>query len=221
MKKRRLCFRTSRNHWEKSWKMMRMFVVFMCAMTLSASASVYAQNERVTLDFINTNMKQVLHEIQRQTHLSFIFQTEQTEQIKGINVKAKNESVSSLLDRILANTGLSWKIQGQSQSQEMLTFTGTVTDDQKNPLPGVTVKVRGATIGTSTDVNGKFKLTYPKNSDNIVLEFSFVGMQTTSVKYAGQKEINVILYEEKTELEEVVVTGYQVLNRPKQVPSLL
>lgn len=236
MKKRRLCFRTSRNHWEKSWKMMRMFVVFMCAMTLSASASVYAQNERVTLDFINTNMKQVLHEIQRQTHLSFIFQTEQTEQIKGINVKAKNESVSSLLDRILANTGLSWKIQGdmilitksapqqvagqQSQSQEMLTFTGTVTDDQKNPLPGVTVKVRGATIGTSTDMNGKFKLTYPKNSDNIVLEFSFVGMQTTSVKYAGQKEINVILYEEKTELEEVVVTGYQVLNRRTQTSAI-
>jgi len=236
MKKRRLCFRTSRNHWEKSWKMMRMFVVFMCAMTLSASASVYAQNERVTLDFINTNMKHVLHEIQRQTHLSFIFQTEQTEQIKGINVKAKNESVSSLLDRILANTGLSWKIQGdmilitkstpqqvagqQSQSQEMLTFTGTVTDDQKNPLPGVTVKIRGATIGTSTDVNGKFKLTYPKNNDNIVLEFSFVGMQTTSVKYAGQKEINVILYEEKTELEEVVVTGYQVLNRRTQTSAI-
>ena len=236
MKKRRLCFRTSRNHWEKSWKMMRMFIVFMCAMTLSASASVYAQNERVTLDFINTNMKQVLHEIQRQTHLSFIFQTEQTEQIKGINVKAKNESVSSLLDRILANTGLSWKIQGdmilitkstpqqvagqQSQSQEMLTFTGTVTDEQKNPLPGVTVKVRGATIGTSTDVNGKFKLTYPKNSDNIVLEFSFVGMQTTSVKYAGQKEINVILYEEKTELEEVVVTGYQVLDKRTQTSAI-
>ena len=52
------------------------------------------------------------------------------------------------------------------------------------------------------------------------MEFSFVGMQTTSVKYAGQKEIDVILYEDQKELDEVVVTGYQVLDKRTQTSAI-
>lgn len=67
---------------------------------------------------------------------------------------------------------------------------------------------------------GKFRFSYPKNKAQIVLEFSFVGMQTTSVKYAGQKEIDVILYEDQKELDEVVVTGYQVLDKRTQTSAI-
>lgn len=236
MKKRRLYFRLSRGYWDRSWKVARMFLVFMCVLTFSVSAAAFAQQERVTLNFKQATVGQVLGEIQRQTHLSFIYNTEQTEQIGKISVEAYNESVTSLLDRVLKDTGLGWKMQGdmilitkliskpshsqQAQQQEMLVFTGTVTDAQKNALPGVTVKVAGASIGTSTDANGKFRLSYPKTDKQIVLEFSFVGMQTATVKYAGQKEINVILYEDQKELEEVVVTGYQVLDKRTQTSAI-
>ena len=202
-----------------------MFSVLMCALTFSVSAAAFAQHERVTLNFRQATVRQVLNEIQRQTRLSFIYNTEQTEQLGQISVEAHNESVTSLLDRILTGTGLTWKIQEdlilisqagpettaipQAQEQETVLLTGTVTDVQKMPLPGVTVKIAGTSFGTSTDANGKFRFSYPKNKAQIVLEFSFVGMQTTSVKYAGQKEIDVILYEDQKELDEVVVTGYQ------------
>ena len=213
-----------------------MFSVLMCALTFSVSAAAFAQNERVTLKFSQATVRQVLNEIQRQTRLSFIYNTEQTEQLGRISVEAENESVSSLLDRVLEETGLAWKIQGdmiliareasettaqqQPQTPEYHVFAGTVTDIKKNPLPGVTVKIVGANVGTSTDADGKYRFTFPKGVEDIVLEFSFVGMQTASVKYAGQKEIDVILYEDQNELEEVVVTGYQVLDKRTQTSAI-
>ena len=236
MKKSRWCFQVPRGYWRKSWKITKMFSVLMCALTFSVSAAAFAQHERVTLNFRQATVRQVLNEIQRQTRLSFIYNTEQTEQLGQISVEAHNESVTSLLDRILTGTGLTWKIQEdlilisqagpettaipQAQEQETVLLTGTVTDVQKMPLPGVTVKIAGTSFGTSTDANGKFRFSYPKNKAQIVLEFSFVGMQTTSVKYAGQKEIDVILYEDQKELDEVVVTGYQVLDKRTQTSAI-
>lgn len=236
MKKSRWCFQVPRGYWRKSWKIARMFSVLMCTLTFSVSATAFAQHEQVTLNFKQVTVRQVLNEIQRQTRLSFIYNTEQTEQLGQISVEAHNESVTSLLDRILAGTGLTWKIQEdmilisqagpetpaipQAQEQETVLLTGTVTDVQKNALPGVTVKIAGTNIGTSTDTDGKFRFSYPKTKAQIVLEFSFVGMQTTSVKYAGQKEINVILYEDQKELDEVVVTGYQVLDKRTQTSAI-
>ena len=179
MKKSRWCFQVPRGYWRKSWKITKMFSVLMCALTFSVSAAAFAQHERVTLNFRQATVRQVLNEIQRQTRLSFIYNTEQTEQLGQISVEAHNESVTSLLDRILTGTGLTWKIQEdlilisqagpettaipQAQEQETVLLTGTVTDIQKMPLPGVTVKISGTSFGTSTDANGKFRFSYPKN----------------------------------------------------------
>ena len=173
MKKSRWCFQVPRGYWRKSWKITKMFSVLMCALTFSVSAAAFAQHERVTLNFRQATVRQVLNEIQRQTRLSFIYNTEQTEQLGQISVEAHNESVTSLLDRILTGTGLTWKIQEdlilisqagpetpaipQAQEQETVLLTGTVTDVQKNALPGVTVKIAGTNIGTSTDTDGKFR----------------------------------------------------------------
>lgn len=235
MKKRRLCFRIP-PYLPGLGKAVKVFSVCMCALTCSLSAVAFAQNECVTLKFRQATVGQVLNEIQRQTRLSFMYNTEQTDRLGRISVDAKNESVSSVLDRILVESGLKWKIQGdmiliskespavesqqQTQEVEYYVFTGRVTDTDKNPLPGVTVKVAGGSVGTSTDADGKYRFSYPKTKGTVVLEFSFVGMQTTTVKYAGQKEINVTLYEDQQELEEVVVTGYQVLDKRTQTSAI-
>ena len=59
---------------------------------------------------------------------------------------------------------------------------GSVTDEKKHPLPGVTVIVKGLTLGTSTDVKGRFSLTLSK-MQNVSLLFSFIGMETQEVRY--------------------------------------
>ena len=92
------------------------------------------------------------------------------------------------------------------QPVEPLAISGVVTDTDGAPLPGVTVLVKGTSLGSATDTEGKFKLSLP-SQENVVLVFSFVGMQTKEVPYKGESEIKVTLQTDVTEMEQVVVTG--------------
>ncbi len=88
------------------------------------------------------------------------------------------------------------------------TLSGLVTDSKSNqPLPGVNVVVQGAKSGTTTDFDGKFQLGGLKNGDKLV--FTFIGYDSQTVSYTGQKSINVSLSETANQLQEVVVqVGY-------------
>lgn len=83
----------------------------MCALTFFCICRCFCTTRAGNFKFQQATVRQVLNEIQRQTRLSFIYNTEQTEQLGQISVEAHNESVTSLLDRILTGTGLTWKIQ--------------------------------------------------------------------------------------------------------------
>ena len=93
-----------------------------------------------------------------------------------------------------------------NQKQE-LRLHGKVTDERKNPLPGVTVRIKDVLIGVATDKDGKYSILVPKRIAKPVLVFSFVGMTSKEIPYSGNDEINVILVEEQAEINEVVVTG--------------
>ena len=69
------------------------------------------------------------------------------------------------------------------------TVTGTVIGDDKLPIPGASIVVKGSTIGTVTDVNGKFTLVLPATAQTLV--FSFVGMKTQEVAIAGRTVVDV------------------------------
>ncbi|MCZ4243417.1 SusC/RagA family TonB-linked outer membrane protein [Pedobacter punctiformis] len=86
------------------------------------------------------------------------------------------------------------------------TITGTVTSqDDKLPIPGVTVKVKGTQAGAVTDSNGKYTLTLPSGSS--VLEFSYIGFITQS-KIVNSSNVNITLVPDNNQLSEVIVTGY-------------
>ena len=95
---------------------------------------------------------------------------------------------------------------------------GKVVDEKKLPIPGVSVRLGGTSMGTATDVDGKFKLLIP--ADTATLVVSFIGMKTEIVKIprlkAGveQKELTIVLREEDVKLEDVVVTG--IFTRKKE-----
>jgi TonB-linked SusC/RagA family outer membrane protein len=85
-------------------------------------------------------------------------------------------------------------------------ITGTITSKEDGqPLPGASVLVKGTTIGTTTDFNGKYTLSVPADAQTLVV--SFVGMKTVELAIAGQKVIDTNLEAETFGLEEVVVTG--------------
>jgi len=97
-------------------------------------------------------------------------------------------------------------------AQQSISVTGTVTESGQ-PLPGVTVLVKGTNTGTVTDVNGKFQITVP-NAD-AVLQFSFVGFSTTEVTVGNQRDISVSMTEDAFQLDEVVITALGIKRSEK------
>ncbi len=84
-------------------------------------------------------------------------------------------------------------------------ISGLVLDEQGQPLPGTTVLVKGTTIGTTTDLEGRYSLTLPTTAKTLV--FSFVGMRMEELPIQGRSSLNVTLMQDTQMLSEVVVTG--------------
>jgi TonB-linked SusC/RagA family outer membrane protein len=104
---------------------------------------------------------------------------------------------------------------------QTIVITGTVNSaiEGEGPIPGVTVQVKGTTIGTSTDINGKYSLTVPQNATTLI--FSYIGMKKQEVEIAGRTVINGAMESDILGLQEIVVTsGYGIRRAPKSSSAL-
>ena len=91
-----------------------------------------------------------------------------------------------------------------------ISINGTVTEGG-DPIPGVTVMVKGTNIGVATDMNGRFQITAP--NEDAVLQFSFVGYTTIEVVVGSRRAFDIEMTEGSQMLDEVVVVGYGVLKK--------
>lgn len=99
------------------------------------------------------------------------------------------------------------------------TLTGTVSDSATGqPIPGVNVIIEGTTNGTATDIDGKYTLTNVTEGNRIV--FSFIGFANQTVEYTGQSTIDIVMQEDATQLQEVVVIGYGTTTKRDATGSL-
>lgn len=105
-----------------------------------------------------------------------------------------------------SNSKAEKKFTTKSYSAVAETVSGIVTDANGQPLPGVSVTVKGTNNGTQTDVNGKFTLSVP--GSNSVLVFSMVGFQRQEIPVGNKKTFNIQLKDTLKDLSEVVVVGY-------------
>jgi len=101
----------------------------------------------------------------------------------------------------------------RSQQSDSL-VRGIVTDEKKVPMPGVTVRIEGTTLGTATDNKGEFKLQLPMKSGTLV--FSFIGFKEKKIAFkVGQPRMTIMLEEDIEGIDEVVVVGYGTTTRRK------
>lgn len=194
------------------------------AVWICLPALAWGQEQKVTVDLRDAKVQEVLMEIKRQTGLNFVYSPEQLAALPARDVEAKDETVDALMERLLEGSGLEHafemgsivirrKAEAKVQKQvEEMRITGTVKDNFGHVLPGVTVLVKGTTIGVATDVDGKYALSVP--AGKYVLVFSMVGMKLQEVTVSVSKEINVVLEEEAAQMDEVVVTG--IFNKPRE-----
>ena len=106
---------------------------------------------------------------------------------------------------VLAGLTVAWTLSAQK------TITGVVTDESGEPLIGAGVVVEGTTVGTITGIDGDYTLAVPADAVNLV--FSFIGLSDQTIAIGDQTVINVVLKEDSTFLDEVVVVGYQTVKR--------
>ncbi len=215
MKSNRICTLLGRKRL-KILKIMKLFTIFMLLFVFGASAGSYSQNQVVNLNLHQCKMRELFKEIRKQTGLRFVFNETYVNSLAALNVKAVDRKVKDVLEEVFRSTDLECRFENEvifvvrrtalDVPPEQLVIQGKVTDVKREPLPGVTVRLKGTQLGCVTDIDGLFSMTLPKTTDP-VLVFSFIGMKTVEVKYTGQKEIKVTLNEDVNQMEEVVVTG--------------
>ena len=181
-------------------------------------ASVNAQT-RLTMNLGETNLKEVFNEIQRQTQKTVVYNNERLDLDRVIEADFNDEALEDILDKVLSGSGMGYKFTNDyivivpqeepalPQTVEEQVIQGVVKDENGQPLPGVTVLLKGTTLGTATDAEGKWKLVLPANVQNPIFVFSFVGMEAQEIAYTGQEAIDVTLLADAAEMDEVVVTG--------------
>ena len=120
-------------------------------------------------------------------------------------MKRKKRHVNPRLTLVVFTTLLSLSTLAQN-----IKINGVVTDESGEPIIGCTVMRKGANNGTVTDLDGKFTLSVPQNS---TITFSYIGFVTQEAKINDVKPISIILHEQNTKLNEVVVIGYGTMRK--------
>ncbi|WP_241241710.1 SusC/RagA family TonB-linked outer membrane protein, partial [Butyricimonas faecihominis] len=194
---------------------MKLLAFFMLLGFCACHATISAQEARIDLKMSDATLSQVFRNIEQLTEYMFIYKSEDVQSIQHINVDVRQTMVRDVLEKCLENTGLSFLfkenviiIQKKTTDQEKKEnrITGKVTDEKKEPLPGVTVIIKGTKLGTVTDVDGKYTLAVPVGNNALV--FSMIGMKQKEEVIGKRTQIDVVMEEEISELEDVVVTGY-------------
>ena len=206
---------------------MRLTCLLTVLLAFSATASVNAQQGKVTIDVKSASLSQVLMEVKDQTGAKILYNENLLRDVECKDLKLEGVAVEEALNQILAHTPFSYVVDGgvvviqrrSAEPQNVMVVRGRVVDKSHKPIPGVTVMIQGTPIGFITDKNGNFAFEMPEGQE-ITLLFSFVGMKSVAVKYEGQEDLRVVMEEEVTEIDEVVVTGYQTLSRSRNTGAI-
>ncbi|TKG89808.1 SusC/RagA family TonB-linked outer membrane protein [Puteibacter caeruleilacunae] len=204
----------------KIWRIMRLTGLLMLVFTTIVSANTYSQNTRFSIDLENTTLNELFIFIEKNSDYRFAYNKAVLDDSEIISIKAKNETIHEILDKVLKTKNLSIKINDRfvfitkenrnsstpKKDQTIKKITGNVTDSSGDPMPGVTVRIKGTTNGTVTDPEGNYSI-LEVPSDGILL-FSFVGMKNLEIEVSGNSVINARLTEAAIGVEEVVVVAY-------------
>lgn len=189
----------------------------MICLVFTVQASVEAQLQMVSLKLEKATVSEAIRQLKKQTKLDFFFSNKEVDVNQQVSLNLKEVRLDEALTRVLGDAFVYEFMDNMviikpaprqllSAPQQKLVFTGTVKDVQGEPLPGVTVTIKGTSLGVATDINGKWSLEIPEMKD-AVLVFSFVGMKTQEIRPGTKKEVHVVMEFAKESLEEVVVTG--------------
>jgi TonB-linked SusC/RagA family outer membrane protein len=206
----------------KTFRIMRItvFLLFACILQTFAS-DAYSQKTKLSLDFSKTKLVDVLDEIEERSEFFFLYNENLVDTEREVTLSIENKKVDEILEQLFLGTDVVYTITDRkiilapsflsANEQERKSISGKVTDDAGQPLPGVTVIIKGTTNGTVTNMDGNYSIT--NIPEGTILRFSFVGMLSQEIVVSNQTAIDVILANDAIGIEEVVAVGYGVQKR--------
>lgn len=207
--------------------------------TISKVFSVNTYSQNITISLKNSSLEMVLEEIEQKSEYSFFYNNNLVDISKNISITAQNENINNLLAKLFLDTNIDYKIyknqivlfpENSNPSNQTLNkllddgfhlneneiiqnlVTGTVTDEMGLTLPGTSVLIKGKNKGTQTDFDGNFEIEADKGD---VLIFSYLGYKSQEVIITDNNVINIVLQEDASNLDEVVITGYSIQKKSR------
>jgi TonB-dependent starch-binding outer membrane protein SusC len=201
--------------------------VFMILISVASvlAGKTYSQTKTLTFHMENATVKEVLSRIEDQSEFRIMYSGKFVDVDREVSVNVEKKKIETVLDLLFAGTDVGYTVkdrfiilitpelmnEGTLAVLQQRTVSGKVTDSSGQPLPGVTVVLKGTTQGTVTNADGNYSLT--NIPDDAILVFSFVGMLTQEVEVGNKISIDVTMTVDAIGIEEVVAIGYGTMKK--------
>lgn len=190
-------------------------ILLVCSLNLHAA--VFSQQKKFDIFMREAALADVFAYLHKMSEYKFVYDSDAVKKVGPVNVYMRNVKLEDVLQNVLNGSSFVYLIEddlviireeknGIPQVPQSKKIVGKVIDKEGNLLPGVTVLLKGTSVGVVTGVEGEFKLETPADQE-IVLFFSFIGMKKQEVIWKGEEELKVVMEEDITQMDEVVVTG--------------
>ncbi|MEG0789384.1 MAG: SusC/RagA family TonB-linked outer membrane protein [Alistipes sp.] len=203
-----------------------LFISVLLFSCLGTKAVAQTATPRVSVEVQDAAITKVFQAIQQQTNYSIVYNTSDINPALQVSIQAKDMTLSALLDKLFAGTGISYTIKDQHVVLSKKTtpaasatkgggVSGTVKDEKGQNLIGTTILIQGTTTGAAVDGEGNFSLPTAKAGD--VLEVSLIGYTQQNIPVTGRGPLHIVLRENNAMLDAVVVTALGIKKAQKSL----
>ncbi|RIH63700.1 SusC/RagA family TonB-linked outer membrane protein [Mariniphaga sediminis] len=235
MKKKSICYSSRvRKRFIVIFRTMKLLSILIFAGSMAVTASTYSQVTKIDLRVENATLTEIFEAIEKNSEFIFVYNANVVNTHVKKSISVKNENIEKVLDILFRGIDVAYRIDDRQvflykredlkrmgrietniedtgDQPGRIEITGMVKDAGGLPLPGVSVIVKGTTIGTVTNADGEFSLRIP--ADAKTLQFSFVGMQAQEIPVEGKNTFSVVMQESVVGIEEVVAVGYGTMKK--------
>lgn len=233
----------------KLWKVMKLcalqwiIALMFAGVSVAYDAEAQVLDQEISINLSGVPFEEALQQIQDLTNVKFFYSPGQLTGEGPVTLQVNGRALGEVLEGLLGPRGIEYRVHereatitlrksaatqpqlpdnseaGSKKRRALVEVTGTVTDGSGEPMAGVNVVVKGTTIGTTTDSEGRYRI---DASAEATLVFSFIGFSSFETRVGGRTVIDVVLQENITSLGEVVVNaGYYSTTRKLQTGSIV